>query len=148
MLGTTPTTSSADISKRPLNVTATEDSREEQDDGNTSATGQTVTTDRIVISGTPDDVTVSFTALFADRNAGIGKTVNLSAFAISGGTDQNNYMLGTTPTTSSAVISKRPLNVTATANSANKQYDGNTSATGRSEERRVGEESGTRGEGA
>src|SRR5205823_5033362 len=126
MLGTTPTTSSADISKRPLNVTATANSANKQYDGNTSATGQTVTTDRIVISGTPDDVTVSFTALVAEQDAGTGKLVSLNAFAITGGADQNNYMLAATPTNTTADIAPKLITVNVTV--SDKAYDAGVTA--------------------
>jgi hypothetical protein len=66
---------------------------------------------------------------FADANVGVGKTVNYTNIAISGGTDQLNYTLAATVGTVTADISARTLTLSSfTAN--NKDYDGTTNVTG------------------
>src|SRR5438045_1603417 len=130
VLGTTATTSVATISQRPLNVTATAHSADKQYNGKTDAPGQAITDDRVVINTVADDVQVTFSASFMDKAAAMNKTVNLSGFTIVSGNDKDNYVLGTTATTSVATISQRPLNVTPTAHSADKQYNQKTDAPG------------------
>jgi YDG domain-containing protein/Big-like domain-containing protein len=73
-------------------------------------------------------LTDSYTsAAFTDKNVGTGKTVNVSGISISG-TDSGNYTLnGVTTVTTTANITQRTLNVSATG--MNKVYDGTTSAT-------------------
>ncbi|MGO8835888.1 MAG: beta strand repeat-containing protein [Limisphaerales bacterium] len=63
-------------------------------------------------------------ASFNDKNAGNGKTVNVSGIAISG-TDAANYTFNTTASTT-ASISAQAITVTAAANS--KTYDGTPGA--------------------
>ena len=58
---------------------------------------------------------------FADKNAGTGKTVNVTGITL-GGADVANYSLGSTTAAITANISKAPL--TVTANDASKTYDG------------------------
>jgi hypothetical protein len=67
--------------------------------------------------------TVSFSdtsASFADANAGIGKTVEISGITL-GGADAGNYLLTTTTATTTANIT--PLAITVTATGTNKVYD-------------------------
>ncbi|RSZ59200.1 filamentous hemagglutinin N-terminal domain-containing protein [Massilia atriviolacea] len=101
---------------------------------NVSAAGVGKTYDRttaatVNFSATPigtDAVTVSGTGVFADKSAGIGKTINLSGIGLSGA-DAANYTLGTTPATTSATIA--PLALTPVASGNNRAYDGSTAAT-------------------
>ena len=115
----TTTTTTANITARPLVVTAMGVSK--QYDGNTNAT---VTLSDNRVSG--DMVTDSYTsASFADKNVGNGKTVSVSGISISG-TDAGNYSANTIAT-AAANITQAPLTVTATG--VNKAYDGTTIAT-------------------
>ncbi len=91
-------------------------------DGNTSATitSRTVTG---VIAGD----TVSYVggmATFADRNAGVGKTVTGTGLALAGA-DAGNYTVNSAATTA-ADITAAPLTITAATNT--KTYDGTVSA--------------------
>src|SRR5207247_11058717 len=73
-----------------------------------------------------DALSSSYTgASFANKNVGTSKSVNVSGIAITG-TEAANYTANTT-TTTTANITARPLVVSAT--SANKVYDGTTTAT-------------------
>ncbi len=87
-------------------------------------TGATVTLTNNRVAG--DVLTTAYTsAAYVDKNAGTGKTVNVSGISLSG-TDAGNYTFNTTATTT-ASITKRNLAVTGvTAN--NKVYDGTTAA--------------------
>ncbi|OGN50119.1 MAG: hypothetical protein A2352_10205 [Caulobacterales bacterium RIFOXYB1_FULL_67_16] len=78
-----------------------------------------------VLSG--DDVQATATFTFADRNAGVGKTVSLSNGALAGA-DAGNYVLMSIPATLMADILRRAISATASAN--DKTYDGTTAATG------------------
>jgi filamentous hemagglutinin family protein len=72
-----------------------------------------------------DAVNIGGTGVFVDKNAGIGKTINLSGIALSGA-DAANYVLGTTPASTSASIA--PLALTPNASAINRVYDGGTAA--------------------
>ncbi|MBI4318601.1 MAG: DUF11 domain-containing protein, partial [Chloroflexi bacterium] len=98
-------TTTADITARPLTVSATGVSKVY--DGNTSAT---VTLSDNRVSG--DVLTDSYTgAAFADKNVGVGKTVSVSGVSISGA-DAGNYTVNSAATTT-ANITPAPLTVTA-----------------------------------
>ncbi|RVU11949.1 beta strand repeat-containing protein, partial [Methylobacterium oryzihabitans] len=94
-------------------------------DGTTSATlagTATVTpigSDVVAVSG-------SGTGAFADKNAGTGKPVTVSGYALSG-TDAGNYNL-VLPTGLTASIARAPLAVTGLS-ALGKTYDGTTAAT-------------------
>jgi hypothetical protein len=110
----------ADITALDLTVTATGVNKPY--DGNTTAT-VTLSTDKL--SG--DVVTAAYTtATFADKNAGVGKTITVNGISISGA-DAGNYNLLNITATTSADITVRDLTVTATGIS--KPYDGNANAT-------------------
>ncbi|NHZ90073.1 filamentous hemagglutinin N-terminal domain-containing protein [Massilia sp. CCM 8733] len=72
-----------------------------------------------------DAVNIGGTGVFADKHAGVGKTINLSGIALSGA-DVANYTLGTAPATTSATIT--PFALTASATGNNRVYDGGTAA--------------------
>jgi hypothetical protein len=95
-------------------------------DGTTKATltGGSLTG---VIAG--DAVSIgNLAGAFADKNAGLGKTVNISGLALSGA-DAANYTIPTTAATLSADITKATLTATASGiTAANKVYDGTTKA--------------------
>ena len=89
-------------------------------DGNTGAT-VTYSDDRLE----GDVFTVSGTANFADKNVSVeGKTISVTNITLTGA-DAANYTPNETATTS-ADITKRALDIVATT--ANKVFDGNTSA--------------------
>lgn len=70
-----------------------------------------------------DDLTLTTgSATFTDKNVGAGKTVTLGGVTLSGG-DVGNYSF-TPPTSGTADITPRPLNLLASA--ADKVYDGTT----------------------
>ena len=71
-----------------------------------------------------DDVTMSATGAFADKNVGSGKTVTLSSTY--GGADLGNYTV-TGQASTTASISARALTVSGIT-AANKVYDGNATA--------------------
>ena len=90
------------------------------------------TTDAVLSGGTltgliaGDTVTLSQTGDFADKNAGTDKTVTYTT-SISG-SGAGNYKLDTATGTTTADISAKEITVTG-AVAANKNYDGNTTAT-------------------
>ncbi len=105
-LVTTSGTAQADITVRTLNFSNfVADAK--MYDGNTTATGAGFDDDRV--GG--DGLTFSFDAAFADKHAGIAKPVNFTNLAISGGSDQNNYVLAANTGTATAAIGKRPVKV-------------------------------------
>jgi filamentous hemagglutinin family protein len=119
-LASTTGTTSADILKRSLNATAT--GLNKTYDGGTAA-NVVLGDDRVlgdVLSLSADS------ASFADKNAGIGKTVTVSGIALDG-QDAGNYALASTGATTSANIDKRSLSALATG--VNKTYDGSNAAT-------------------
>ncbi|MBI3630775.1 MAG: Ig-like domain-containing protein, partial [Candidatus Sungbacteria bacterium] len=116
--GTAATT--ADITKKDLVVSAT--GIHKVYDGNTGAAA-TLTTD--ALGG--DDVTPSDTASFEDKNVGAGKPVHVTGISISG-VDAGNYILTNTSADTIADITPREITVSAVTNT--KIYDGTTSAAG------------------
>jgi hypothetical protein len=114
----TSTTTTANITKRYLTITASGVNRVYD-----ATTFATVTLSDNRVAG--DVFTDSYTsATFADRNVGIGKSVSVTGISISG-TDAGNYSFNTTAATT-ANITQRDLTVTATG--VNKVYDGTTLA--------------------
>lgn len=94
-------------------------------DGLTSATGR-ITGLGNVIAG--DDVRASGGSYaFADKNAGAGKQVTGSGFAISG-RDAGNYTFTLTATAFADIVRRA---ITGTVSIDDKTYDGTTAATGR-----------------
>jgi hypothetical protein len=118
-LASSSATSTADISTRPLNVTA--QAQNKVYDGSMAAT---INYADNRVAG--DAITVTGSGAFLDKNAGTGKTVNVAAITL-GGADAANYSLASSSATSTADISTRPLTVTALVQ--NKVYDGGTAAT-------------------
>ena len=92
-------------------------------DGSTAAT---INTDTVIIDGLVegDSLSVSATGAFADKNAGAGKTVNLSDLSISG-TDAANYILAEEgqQTTATAEIKKAKITITADDKSSKYKAD-------------------------
>jgi hypothetical protein len=114
-------TTTANITKRTLNVTATIQNRVY--DGTTAATIVSLTTDKLPL----DSVTVTATgAAFLTKTAGDGKTVTVSGLALSG-TSASQYELVSTVITATANITKAPLTLNFSV-TATKVYDGNDTA--------------------
>ena len=91
-------------------------------DGTITATG-TLTLNGLVEG---DQVGVSGSYAFADRNAGAGKTVTASGITLSG-SDASNYTVNASATALADIVA-RVITATLTANG--KTYDGTTAATG------------------
>uniref|UniRef100_UPI001AAC8F69 beta strand repeat-containing protein n=2 Tax=Cognatilysobacter terrigena TaxID=2488749 RepID=UPI001AAC8F69 len=115
-----PASALGDILRRAITGTVTVNTKTY--DGTTAATGT------FGLAGTVagDDVGATGTLAFADKNAGTGKTVNVSGTALTG-TDAGNYTL-TAPATATGTILQKALTGTPTV--ATKTYDGNTAGTG------------------
>jgi filamentous hemagglutinin family protein len=111
-------TQTADITARDLTVTATGVNKVY--DGLTGAT--VILADNRVAG---DTLTTAYaSAAYLDKNAAVGKTVNVSGITLTS-TDAGNYTFNTTAATK-ADITARGLTVTAATNT--KPYDRNTSA--------------------
>jgi hypothetical protein len=118
-LANTTASTTANITARSLNVTATGTNKVY--DGTTSAT-VTLSDDRLA----GDSLTTSYTsASFATKSVATNKTVSVSGISVTG-TDAANYTFNSTASTI-ANITARSLSVTASG--SNKVYDGTTSAT-------------------
>jgi uncharacterized protein YfiM (DUF2279 family) len=115
---TQPSDLAADISAATLTITATANTKIY--DGSTSAAATPT------ISGLQGSDTVTDLAETYDtKNAGAGKTLSVSAYAVNDGNGGNNYTVNTA-TSTAGVINKAALTITAAANS--KIYDSTTSA--------------------
>src|SRR2546428_506704 len=115
----TTASTTADITARPLTVSATGVNK--LYDGTTTAT-VTLTDNRVA----GDAFTASYIAAsFANKTVGTGKPVSVSGISISG-TDAGNYSFNYTATSTANIT---PLGITGSITAANKVYDGNTSAT-------------------
>jgi hypothetical protein len=76
-----------------------------------------------------DNLTVATAAgAFTDKNAGTGKTVNISGMSL-GGADADNYTLATTTAKITADITRATISGITGITAANKTYDGTTAAT-------------------
>ncbi len=94
-------------------------------DGKTSAT---LNTSSAILAGaiSGDALTVTGgVGAFADKNAGLGKVVNITGLAL-GGTDAINYTLSSSTASTTADISKLALSGVSGITAASKVYDGNT----------------------
>ncbi len=72
------------------------------------------------------DTVLNLAEVYANRNAGTGKTLSVSAYTVNDGNAGNNYAV-TTVANTTGVINKAALTVTATTNT--KTYDSTTSST-------------------
>jgi filamentous hemagglutinin family protein len=116
----TSATALADILART--ITATLAANGKVYDGTAAATGN-LSLDGVIAG---DDVDVSGTLAFADKNAGAGKTVTASGITLNGA-DAGNYIVNMTATTLADILA-RTIAATLTANG--KTYDGTAAATG------------------
>ncbi|MYM29220.1 filamentous hemagglutinin N-terminal domain-containing protein [Duganella sp. CY15W] len=118
-VASTSASTTASITQRAL--TATIASAGKVYDGNT---GAMLTFGDDSVSGDMLYYT-SNTGSYADKNAGVGKTVSVSGITLSG-PDARNYVLSNSSATTTATIAQRALVVTGTG--VSKVYDGTTSA--------------------
>jgi hypothetical protein len=117
-----------DIAKAALNVTAAGVNKTY--DGTTTASAN-LNDNRM---GADDLVLTSTGKSFADKNAGVSKTISINGISVTGA-DAGNYTWNTT-TVTSADIAKASLNVTASG--TNKTYDGTTTAGASLSDNRIG----------
>ncbi|WP_370679931.1 YDG domain-containing protein [Comamonas sp. GB3 AK4-5] len=120
---TQPTDLTANITAKALTVTGMTADNKAYDGGTTATlSGGSLSgvlgTDTVTLSGQ--------NGAFANKNAGIGKTVTVSSITL-GGDDAGNYTV-TQPTGLTANITAKALTVTGMT-AANKTYDGGTTAT-------------------
>jgi hypothetical protein len=118
---TVPASALADILKKALTASVTANNKTY--DGTTAGTGAialngVVAGDAVGSSGT--------TFTFADKNAGVGKSVAIAGTSLTG-VDAANYTV-TVPASALADILKKAITASIVAN--NKTYDGTTAATG------------------
>ena len=123
-----PFTTTATIFKRDVTGITGITANNKVYDGNTSATLDTGSAGFTgLLSG--DTLTVgSATGNFVDKNAGSGKTVNITGLTISG-LDAINYNLISSNATTTAAITKKQLSSITGITAQNKTYDGLTGAT-------------------
>jgi hypothetical protein len=109
VLASTLASTMANITVRPITSNFTANNKIY--DGKVTATIGTRTVTGVIGS---DVVTLgtSGAATFADKNVGVTKLVTGSGFSLSG-SDANNYVLSSAPTTTTANISPAPLTITA-----------------------------------
>src|SRR5471032_655458 len=108
----------ADIAARTLNVSFSGINKTY--DGNTGA-GLNISDDRVA----GDVLTLAGNAVFADKNAGTGKTVGVTNIGVMGAA-AGNYVLSSHGGSTTADIAARTLNVSFSG--INKTYDGTASA--------------------
>ena len=117
----------ADITKATIaNVTGITASNKTYD----TTTAATLVTGGAVFAGmvAGDVLTVdSATGAFSNKNAGTGKTVNISGITL-GGADAGNYTLTSSTASTTATITPATITVTGVT-AANKVYDATTAAT-------------------
>ena len=119
-ISNTTASTSANITARPITVTASSDSKTY--DGTTSSSGTpTVTTGSLATGDTG-----SFSQTFDTKNVGTGKTLTPSG-SVSDGNSGDNYTV-TFANSTNGTITARPITVTAATDS--KTYDGTTSSSG------------------
>jgi hypothetical protein len=112
------TISSADITPRPLTVSATG-----EDKIYDTTTAATVTLADNRIAG--DSLTVSSSNAFLDKNAGKGKYVDVSGITLAGA-DAGNYTANASTSTSATII---PATLIVVAGGTDKVYDATSAAT-------------------
>lgn len=109
------------ITVNPKALTGTFTANDKVYDGSTAATG-TVTGVTGILSG--DDVVITGTGVFADKNVGTGKLVNATGATLSGA-QSGNYTITVTGSDTADIT---PMAVTATVAPISKTYDGTTAA--------------------
>jgi len=115
-------TRTADITKRPITVTAVTDTKTY--DGTNSSIGVPALSGGTPLA--PGDTVPAWTQTFDNRNVGTGKTLT-PAGAIIDGNNGLNYAYTFAPNTSGAITTKA---ITVTAATDGKVYDGSSSSSG------------------
>ena len=123
-----PVTTTGNITPKDITAVTNIGALDKVYDGNTSATLDTSAANFTgLIQG--DNLSVSAaTGVFADKNVGTGKTVNISGITL-GGTDLGNYTLVSANSTTTAAITRRTLTGITGITANGKVYDGGISAT-------------------
>ncbi|WP_319479449.1 YDG domain-containing protein [uncultured Draconibacterium sp.] len=114
-------TANADITKRDLALSNFVADNKVYDGNTDVLSGDAFDDDRVA----GDVLTFAYDVAFDNKNVGVGKDVDFSSIAISGGDDKDNYNLATTSGTANADITKRDLALSNFV-ADNKVYDGNT----------------------
>ncbi|MFN9372631.1 MAG: beta strand repeat-containing protein, partial [Planctomycetaceae bacterium] len=117
-LAATEITTTADITKAAITVTAQTQTRTY--DGTTDSSVNPVRTGTIF---TGDSVTTEATQAFDTKNAGTGKTLTASGLVISDGNSGNNYDVTYVPDTTGEITKAA---ITVTAQTQTRTYDGTT----------------------
>jgi len=115
-------TTTANIDPRAINASIT--AHDKPYDGSTRATTQGALAG--VLGG--DRVTLQTSGSFSDKNAGVGKTVDITGITLVGA-DAGNYTLASTSATTTANIAKASIESVGGITADNKTYDGTRSAT-------------------
>ena len=118
---TDQSSTTANITAKALTVSGITASSKTYDGGTNATLNSSSVTYTGLLSG--DTFTGSYSGVFANANVGTGKTVNITSSY--SGSDVNNYSV-TDQSSTTADISTKAL--TATASTANKAYDGGTTA--------------------
>jgi hypothetical protein len=115
---TTVASTAGVINQAPLTITAAANTKTY--DGTTSAAATPT-----VVGLVGSDTVTGLSESYADKNAGLGKTLNVASYSVNDGNRGGNYAV-TTVANTAGVINQAPLTITAAANT--KVYDGTTSA--------------------
>ncbi|MDN2699799.1 YDG domain-containing protein, partial [Janthinobacterium sp. SUN073] len=126
ILGSTISSGVADIAKASISGVSNVGVNNKTYDGLTTATlnGSAVFDGKM----NGDSLTVAGSGVFSDKNAGTGKTVNVSNITL-GGADAGNYILGSTTSGGVADIAKASISGVSNVGVNNKTYDGQKTAT-------------------
>ncbi|XOB62033.1 YDG domain-containing protein [Campylobacterota bacterium DY0563] len=117
---TIASSNSSTASITPKELSATFNGNDKVYDGTTTANVEAVLEG--LISG--DDITVSQSALFEDKNAGENKTINITDISLSGD-DMRNYIIETNDSTSTTATINKAL-ATVTVDNKEVVYNGET----------------------
>ena len=123
-LASTTSSGVADIAKASIGSVTNVGVNNKTYDGSATATLNGAATFNGMVNG--DSLTVAGSGAFSDKNAGTGKTVNVSGIIL-GGADAGNYTLGSATSSGVADITPKALSVTGQV-AGNKVYDGNAVA--------------------
>ncbi|PWV95613.1 filamentous hemagglutinin family protein [Hoeflea marina] len=121
-------TTTADIARAVISAISGIIASDRTYDGTTDATLDTASAGFAgIISG--DELTVAGgTGAFEDKNAGTGKSVDITGLTL-GGADAGNYTLGSTVASTTADIAKAVISAISGIAASGKTYDGTTEAT-------------------
>ncbi|MCC7600256.1 filamentous hemagglutinin N-terminal domain-containing protein [Janthinobacterium sp. FW305-129] len=126
LLGSTTSSGVADIAKASIGSVSNVGVNNKTYDASATATLNGAATFNGMVNG--DSLTVAGNGAFSDKNAGTGKTVNVSNITL-GGADAGNYLLGSTTSSGVADIAKASISGVSNVGVNNKTYDGQKTAT-------------------